>query len=196
MKFGKRGDSEGAAPAGGTSGDPSASDPAQPLPPVPESPPPIAEHDVPAVPVAEHETPGSPAGEQLPVAHVEPVVEGEAYEVFADEPPEALTVEQHDPAPAPAPAPAPEPEPAPAAAPVPFPAAEQPVSVAGAAPGPAPVTTLGNSGEAFASGHSAAPGPSWQEPVMELANERPELAVAAAFAGGVLAAMILRRLGS
>jgi len=60
----------------------------------------------------------------------------------------------------------------------------------------APVTTLGNSGDAFASANAAAPGPSWQEPVMELANERPELAIAAAFAGGVLAAMILRRLGS
>ena len=30
---------------------------------------------------------------------------------------------------------------------------------------------------------------------MELADERPELVVAAAFAGGLLAAMILRRLG-
>jgi hypothetical protein len=31
---------------------------------------------------------------------------------------------------------------------------------------------------------------------MELANERPEFVVAAAFAGGVLAALILRRLGN
>jgi len=186
MKFGKRDDSDDAGPAGGTAGDPSASSPAQPLPPVPESPPPVAEHEVPAAPVAEHETSGSPAGEELPVAHVEPVVEGEAYEVFADEPPEALAVHQHDPAPAPGPA----------AAPMPFPVAEQPVSVVTSGPGPAPVTTLGNSGEAFASGHAAAPGPSWQEPVMELANERPELAVGAAFVGGLLAAMILRRLGS
>lgn len=187
MKFGKRGDSDDAGQAGGTAGDPSASNPPPPLPPVPESPPPVAEHEVPPAPVAEHETPGSPAGEELPVAHVEPVVEGEAYEVFADETPgapETLAVHQHDPAPAPA------------AAPVPFPAAEQPVSVVTPGSGPAPVTTLGNSGEAFASGHAASPGPSWQEPVMELANERPELAVAAAFAGGVLAAMILRRLGS
>ena len=182
MKFGKRGDSDDAGAAGGTAGDPSASTPAPPLPPVPESPPPVAEHEVPAVPVAEHETPGSPAGEELPVAHVEPVVEGEAYEVFAEEPPEALTVHQHDPAP-------------PAAA-MPFPVAEQPVSVVTPGSGPAPVTTLGNSGEAFASGHAAAPGPSWQEPVMDLAHERPELAVGAAFVGGLLAAMILRRLGS
>jgi hypothetical protein len=79
---------------------------------------------------------------------------------------------------------------------MPFPVAEQPISVVAPGPGPAPVTTLGDSGEAFASGHAAAPGPSWQEPVMELANERPELAIAAAFAGGLLAAMILRRLGN
>jgi len=185
MKFGKRGDSDDVAPAGGTAGDPSASTPAEPLPPVPESPPPVAEHEVPAVPVAEHETPGSPAGEELPVAHVEPVVEGEAYEVFPEDatgPSEALPVQQY--------------EPAPPADPMPFPVAEQPISVVTPGPGPAPVTTLGDSGEAFASGHAAAPGPSWQEPVMELANERPELAVAAAFAGGVLAAMILRRLGN
>jgi len=80
--------------------------------------------------------------------------------------------------------------------PMPFPQAEQPVTVVTPGPGPDPVTTLGDSGEAFASGHAAAPGPSWQEPVLELANERPELVVAAAFAGGVLAALILRRLGS
>lgn len=52
----------------------------------------------------------------------------------------------------------------------------------------------------YANGHghaaAAAPGPSWQEPLMELADERPEVVVGAAFAGGVLAAMILRRLGN
>ena len=196
MKFGKRDDSE----PGGAVGDspaippvpapPTAADP--PLPPVPESPPPVAEHEVPAAPVAEQEAPGSPAGEELPIAHVEPVVvEGEAYEVFADEPPETLNVQQHQPVPPSPPAPV-----APAAAPMPFPVAEQPISVVTPGPGPAPVTTLGDAGEAFASGHAAAPGPSWQEPIMEIANERPELVVAAAFAGGLLAAMILRRLGN
>ena len=186
MKFGKRSDSEDADPAGTSSGDPVESSPAEPIPPVPESPPPVAEHEVPPAPVAEYETPGSPAGEELPVAQVEPAVEGEAYEIPAEEPPtgapETLTVHQHEPE-------------QPSGA-MPFPVAEQPISVVAAGPGPAPVTTLGDSGEAFASGHAAAPGPSWQEPVMELANERPELAVAAAFAGGVLAAMILRRLAS
>ena len=200
MKFGKRDDSEPAGPAGGAVGDsfaippvpatPTATDP--PLPPVPESPPPVAEHEVPAAPVAEQEAPGSPAGEELPIAHVEPVVvEGEAYEVFADEPPETLNVQQHQPVPPSPPAPV-----APAAAPMPFPVAEQPISVVTPGPGPAPVTTLGDAGEAFASGHAAAPGPSWQEPIMEIANKRPELVVAAAFAGGLLAAMILRRLGN
>lgn len=181
MKLGKRGDSDDAETPGGTAGDPSATPPApsQPLPPVPESPPPVAEHEV---PVAEQEVPGAPAGEELPVVQAEPVVEGEAYEVFADESSETLTVHQHEPAQPPAA--------------MPLPAAEQPVTVVTPGPGPAPVTTLGNSGEAFASGHAASPGPSWQEPVMELADERPELVVAAAFAGGVLAAMILRRLGS
>jgi hypothetical protein len=160
-----------------------------PLPPVPETPPPVAEHEVEAAVVTEEETPSSPSGEELPIAHVEPepVVEGEAYEVFADEPaPETLSVHQHEPPP----------PPAPASAPMPFPAAEQPVSVVTPGPGPAPVSSLSDAGEAFASGHAASPGPSWQEPIMEIANERPELVVAAAFAGGLLAAMILRRLGN
>jgi len=196
MKFGKRDDSEPGGAVGDSSAippvpaPPTATDP--PLPPVPESPPPVAEHEVPAAPVAEQEAPGSPAGEELPIAHVEPaVVEGEAYEVFADEPPETLNVQQHQPVPPSPPAPV-----APAAAPMPFPVAEQPISVVTPGPGPAPVTTLGDAGEAFASGHAAAPGPSWQEPIMQIANERPELVVAAAFAGGLLAAMILRRLGN
>jgi hypothetical protein len=197
MKFGKRGDSDAAGPPGASVGDPFApappppphtpDPPGAPLPPVPDQPPPVAEHDVPVEPMTvEQEAPGSPAGEELPVVHAEPVVEGEAYEVFADEPepPPALEV-QHV-----------EPEPPRAPAAMPSPVAEQPISVVTAGPGPAPVTTLRDSGEAFASGHAAAPGPSWQEPVMEIANERPELVVAAAFAGGLLAAMILRRLGS
>jgi hypothetical protein len=192
MKFGKRGDDDPAGTAAGAVGDSSAPPPVPapppaadlPLPPVPESPPPVSEGDVPAAPVAEQEAPGSPAGDELPISHVEPVVEGEAYEVFADEPtgpPDTLNLRRHEPG---------------AAAPMPFPVAEQPVSVVAPGPGPAPVATLADAGEAFGSGHAAAPGPSWQEPIMELAHERPELVVAAAFAGGLLAAMILRRLGS
>lgn len=129
----------------------------------------------------------APAGEPAPEYHDEPVVEGEAVELPAGEaPPQEfhqpvpLTLQQHQPAPAA----------------MPFPVADQPVTVVSAGAGTGPVTSLGASGEAFASGHAAAPGPSWQEPIMELANERPELVVGAAFAGGILAAMILRRLGN
>ncbi len=121
-----------------------------------------------------------------PLIYAEPVVEGEAVELPAAEPaaplyepPVPLTLQG-------------------AAAAMPDPLADQPVTVVESAPGPrpAPVSSLAGSGEAFASGHAAAPGPSWQEPLMELANERPEIVVGAAFAGGVLAAMILRRLGN
>ena len=112
----------------------------------------------------------------------EPVVEGEAVELPAPEFHQPAPLSQHGPA-----------QPAER---MPFPVAEQPVAVVTPGAASAPMTSLGESGEAFASGHAAAAGPSWQEPVMELANERPELVVAAAFAGGVLAAMILRRLGS
>jgi hypothetical protein len=134
-------------------------------------------------PVTENWTPPAPADE--PVAYDEPVVEGEAVE---------LPVE-HVPAPAYEP-PAPVEHARPASERMPFPVADEPVAVVTPGPEPAPVTSLGDSAEAYASGHAAAPGPSWQEPVLEIANERPELVVAAAFAGGVLAALILRRLGS
>ncbi len=171
MNSGKRSDGDDVGTPGAAAADFA---PAEPLPPVPERGPPIAEHEV----------PGGPAGEELPVVHAEPVVEGEAYEVFADAAPETLTVHQHVPAPGV----------------LPFPVADQPVSVMIPGPGAAPVTRLSDAGEAFASGHAASPhaagpAPSWQEPMRELADERPELVVAAAFAGGLLAAMILRRLG-
>ena len=110
----------------------------------------------------------------------EPVVEGEAVELPPPEYHQPVPLSMREPA----------------AAQMPFPVADEPVAVVTPGAGSARVTSLGASGEAFASGHAAAPGPSWQEPVMDMANERPELVVAAAFAGGVLAAMILRRLGS
>lgn len=147
-----------------------------------------------------------PGGEHAGAAD-EPVVEGEAVELPRDEraeaasgfapltPPPPVAPEPMMPAPAPAPA-AEQPPGAPRS--MPFPVADQPVAVVTPESGPAPppVTSLGETAEAYASGHAAAPGPSWQEPVMELANERPELVVAAAFAGGALAAMILKRLAS
>jgi hypothetical protein len=124
--------------------------------------------------------PVEPAAE--PLIYAEPVVEGEAVELPAAEPASPIY----------------EPPTAQASSPTPYPVAEQPVTAVESAPGagPAPVASLGDSGEAFASGHAAAPGPSWQEPLIELANERPEVVVGAAFAGGVIAAMILRRLGN
>jgi len=130
------------------------------------------------VPLGEQRTAGEP---DEAAAQEEPVVEGEAVELPPVEPARPVY----------------EPSAAPATGtdPMPFPVAGEPVAVVTPDAGPALTTTLGDSGEAFASGHAAAPGPSWQEPVMQLANERPEFVVAAAFAGGVLAALILRRLG-
>lgn len=120
-----------------------------------------------------------------PLGYAEPVVEGEAVELPpvepaapAYEPPVPLTMQSD---------------------PVSPPGASRPVGAVeagGTVSGGASAASLGDAGDTFASGHAAAPGPSWQEPLMELADERPELVVAAAFAGGVLAAMILRRLGN
>jgi hypothetical protein len=96
-------------------------------------------------------------------------------------------------APAPAPAPAfyaPEPPP------MPYPVAEEPVLVYTSSAATPAVTPLAEAGEAHASGHASGTSPSWPEPVMALAAERPEVMVGAAFAGGLLFAMILRRLGS
>jgi hypothetical protein len=202
MKFGKRQKKGADADPGAPGPDPVAAPVAEaPAPPEPHESPSAATWTVPAepaaapvaAPVAEPEPePAFAEPEPEPTVHEEPVVEGEAFELFTDEPPappEALQVHQHQPPPPP-------PEP------MPFPVAEQPVAVVSSGAGAPPVTTLGDAGQAFASGHAAGPshgptpGPSWQEPVMELANERPELVVGAAFAGGLLFAMILRRLGS
>ena len=205
MKFGKRQKKAPDAEPGAPGPDPVADPAPEPVATAPE--PPVAPSDPPfaaswtmpvqdAAPVAEPDPeppePEPPAAEPEVATHEEPVVEGEAFELFTDEPPpppETLQVHQHQPPPPP-------PEP------MPFPVAEQPVAVVSPGAAAAPVTTLGDAGEAYASGHAAGPshasgpGPSWQEPVMELANERPELIVGAAFAGGLLAAMILRRIAS
>jgi hypothetical protein len=130
------------------------------------------------VPLGEQHGAGGP---DAAAAHDEPVVEGEAVELPPVEPARPV-YEPSSSAPA-------------GTDPMPFPVAGEPVAVVAPGAGGAQTATLGDSGEAFASGHAAAPGPSWQEPMMELANERPELVVAAAFAGGILAALILRRLG-
>lgn len=181
MKFGKR-RKESAAP--------DASDD------VPAAPPPVTDSwTVPApdqqgayeqpAPAAYEEPAPVAYEEPAPVAYEEPAVEGEAVELPIEHVP-AQAYEQ--------PVPLTMRQPAAAAA-MPFPVAEEPVAVV--TPGePVHVSSLGDAGEAYASGHAAAPGPNWQEPVMAMANERPELVVGAAFAGGILAAMILRRLGN
>ena len=92
-------------------------------------------------------------------------------------------------------APAQPPPPPPEPTPMPYPVAEEPVLVYTSAVDPPAVTPLAAAGEAHASGHASGTSPSWPEPVLELAAERPEVVVGAAFAGGLLLAMILRRLG-
>jgi len=78
-----------------------------------------------------------------------------------------------------------------------------PIEESGAAPGSASQPTLasnaGRPGEqsTFASdGAAPPPAPPWYSPegAQALADERPEVAIGAAFAGGFLLAMILRRL--
>lgn len=193
MKFGKR---QPKQPKDADAGAPAVATVAADSEPVAE---PMTLPDAPAAaaPVAEPVPPiePPPAVAPEPPPPEEPVVEGEAFELFTDDPPAAdsvappsFAVHQHQPPPAPES--------------MPFPVAEQPVAVVTPEQAAVPVTPLGDAGEAFASGHAAGPGPgpgpgpSWQEPVMELANERPELVVGAAFAGGLVAALILRRLGN
>jgi hypothetical protein len=79
---------------------------------------------------------------------------------------------------------------------MPFPVAEEPVLVYTSESDSAAVSPLSETGAAHASGHAPGTSPSWPEPVLELAAERPEVVVGAAFAGGLLLAMILRRLGN
>jgi hypothetical protein len=79
---------------------------------------------------------------------------------------------------------------------MPYPVAEEPVLVYSSADEAPAVVPLAETGEAYASGHASGTSPSWPEPVMALAAERPEAVVGAAFAGGLLLAMILRRLGN
>lgn len=132
---------------------------------------------------------GGPAGGERPYG--ETVVEGEAVElppqphVYAAVPPAAA----FQPPVAFAPA-------GQQAGGAPFPGADEPVAVVAAGSEPAHVAPLGAAGEAFASGHGPAPAPAWPDGVQQLVAERPEVVVGAAFVGGILAAMILRRLGN
>jgi hypothetical protein len=101
--------------------------------------------------------------------------------------------------------PAPMPEPAPPVAPVaPVPltiaepaepvAAQRAPSGAATAPPVAHDPAIAMSGATPADGH--APADPLMDEIRILATERPEIVVGAAFAGGILAAMILRRLGN
>jgi hypothetical protein len=60
-------------------------------------------------------------------------------------------------------------------------------------PGATPLSSTAAAGAPVADGHGPDP---LTDPLRELAAERPEVVVGAAFAGGILAAMILRRLGN
>jgi hypothetical protein len=124
--------------------------------------------------------PASPADDAQPTggsapapAGLEPAVDGEAVELY--ETPVA---------------------PAPVAIP-PAPAVAIPaVPVAAAAPPHVqPLPPIGSASSIPGAFDGHAPEPS-VNPIGELAGERPEVLVGAAFAGGILAAMILRRLGN
>ncbi|HUR83847.1 MAG TPA: hypothetical protein VMY78_00755 [Solirubrobacteraceae bacterium] len=131
-----------------------------------------------------------------PYAQPEPdtIVDAEAVELPAEPGAEAPAPVQPETRYVPPPAPAAA-YMAPAAA-MPLPAAEQPVRVASSDAGRSGATPLSDAGSAYASGHPGGTSPSWPEPVMQLADERPEVVVGAAFAGGLLIAAILRRLGN
>jgi hypothetical protein len=109
----------------------------------------------------------------------DPVVEGEAVEL----PSEAPVAEAVAEAPAPAPVP-------------PVPVGVEPVAVVTSGPEPGGTVPLAEAAPYYASGHAPGTAPSWPEPVMALAAERPEAVVGAAFVGGILLAVILRRLGN
>jgi hypothetical protein len=73
--------------------------------------------------------------------------------------------------------------------------AQEPVAVVSSGPETG-VARLAETAPFYASGHAHGTAPSWPEPVAQLAAERPEVVVGAAFAGGLLFALILRRLGN
>jgi hypothetical protein len=113
----------------------------------------------------------------------EPAVDGEAVELPAEPLP-------------------PEPAPEPALArPVPLamrePRAPRVAAAAPVAPAPPVLSSVdpvaAAAGSPSVDGHAHDP---FRQPIEVLAAERPELVVGAAFAGGILAAMILRRLGN
>lgn len=86
----------------------------------------------------------------------------------------------------------------PAARPVPLTIHEPPIRHDAPAPSANPIVDVSSAPGVTApsfDGHAAEPPSDPLEPIRVLAAERPEAVVGAAFAGGILAAMILRRLG-
>jgi hypothetical protein len=131
----------------------------------------------------EDEIPGEP----------EPAVDGEAVELTDAAVPVVPPVPPAPPVPDPPPAP-----PAPAvSAPPPPPRSPAPPPPAPPPPAPhvKPLPPIGDVTSVPGAFDGHAPEPA-VHPIGEIAGERPELLVGAAFAGGILAAMILRRLGS
>jgi hypothetical protein len=116
-------------------------------------------------------------GKHRPDADV--VVDGEAVELPSETPVAEAVAE------APAPAPVP-----------PVPVGAEPVGVVTPGPEPGGTAPLAEAAPYYASGHAPGTAPSWPEPVLALAAERPEAVVGAAFVGGILLAAILRRLGN
>ncbi len=122
----------------------------------------------------------------------EPAVDGEAVELTEAAVPVVAPVTpvaaQPPPAPAAGAPPPPLPSPVASAAPPPPPAPLSPPHVK-------PLPPIGDASSVPGAFDGHAPEPAVHA-IGELAVERPELIVGAAFAGGILAAMILRRLGS
>jgi hypothetical protein len=181
-------------------GDDAAPESSAPPPPAGDEPEPVVEGEavelpmtevVPDVELAQDEP--EPVVEPEPAAYVpEPEPEPAAYVPEPFVPPAPPAPALSEPLPPPGASWGREPDPAP----MPFPVAEEPVLVYRSGPESEAVTPLAETGEVHASGHATGMSPSWPEPVMALAAERPEAVVGAAFAGGFLLAMILRRLGN
>ena len=88
--------------------------------------------------------------------------------------------------------------PEPSARPVPLTIHDEPARPGAPSPAANPIVDVSAAPTTAPSydGHAAEPPADPLEPVRALVAERPEVAVGAAFAGGILAAMILRRLGN
>jgi hypothetical protein len=165
------------------------------VPPPPDEPATVVDGDAIELPITEvgAQEPVAVAGAQPDAVVAEP--EPEPAPAFYEPEPSVYQPAVSEPLPPPGASWAPSPPP-PLEPPMPYPVAEEPVLVYTSSAASPAVTPLAEAGAAHASGHASGTSPSWPEPVMALAAERPEVVVGAAFAGGLLFAMILRRLGN